>query len=140
MVFKLAPPYLCNLCPNFVSERCSCSLRSASNLCLTFFCTDGTKNLFSFHQFKSGTVFLSSSPGISKRNLLKFLHFFISSLCIIYDWITIMGYSKHEFLTIYMFHAPNKNFSYYTPTSPQQRPLSCVPIVERFNFMCIRRP
>ena len=46
-----------------------------------------------------------------------------------------MGYSKHEFLTIYMFYAPNKNFSYYTPTSPQQRPLSCVPIVERFDYV-----
>ena len=28
MVFKLALPYLCDLCPNFVSERSSYSLRS----------------------------------------------------------------------------------------------------------------
>ena len=33
MVFKLAPPYLCDLCPNIVSERSSYSLRSANNLC-----------------------------------------------------------------------------------------------------------
>ena len=28
MLFKLALPYLCNVCPNFVSERSSYSLRS----------------------------------------------------------------------------------------------------------------
>ena len=28
MLFKLALPYLCDLCPNFVSERSSYSLRS----------------------------------------------------------------------------------------------------------------
>ena len=28
MVFKLALPYLCDLCPNFVSERSSYRLRS----------------------------------------------------------------------------------------------------------------
>ena len=28
MVFKLALPYLCDLCPNFVSERSRYSLRS----------------------------------------------------------------------------------------------------------------
>ena len=27
-----------------------------------------------------------------------------------------------------MFYAPNKNFSYYTPTSPQQRPLFVSPL------------
>ena len=34
--------------------------------------------------------------------------------------MTIMGYSKHEFChdINLMFYAPNKNFSYYTPTSP----------------------
>ena len=28
MLFKLALPYFCNVCPNFVSERSSYSLRS----------------------------------------------------------------------------------------------------------------
>ena len=32
MVFKLAPPYLCDICPNFVYERSSYSPRSANNL------------------------------------------------------------------------------------------------------------
>lgn len=31
MVFKLAPPYLCDLCPDFVSDRSCYSLRSANN-------------------------------------------------------------------------------------------------------------
>ena len=34
IVFNLAPPYLCDLCPNFVSDRSCYSLRSANNLCL----------------------------------------------------------------------------------------------------------
>ena len=62
--------------------------------------------------------------------------FCISSLYIVYDCITVMGYSKHEFDTINMFYFPNKTLSYYTPSSPQ-RPLSCVPkmaIVERFRL------
>ena len=57
MVFKLALPYLCDFCPNFVSERSSYCLRSDNNLCLPFVCTERHKNLFSFHQYKNGTVF-----------------------------------------------------------------------------------
>ena len=57
MVFKLALPYLCDLCPNLVSERSSYSLCSDNNLCLPFVRMKGTKTLFSFHQFKSETVF-----------------------------------------------------------------------------------
>ena len=34
IVFKLAPSYLCDLCPDFVSDRSCYSLRSANNLCL----------------------------------------------------------------------------------------------------------
>ena len=41
--------------------------------------------------------------------------FCISSLYIIYDWITIMGYSKHEFDMINMFCFPNKNFIIIIP-------------------------
>ena len=33
MVFKLATPYLCDPCPDFVYERSCYSLRSANNLC-----------------------------------------------------------------------------------------------------------
>ena len=55
-VFNVAPPYLCDVCPNFVSELgSSYSLRSANNLCLPLFVLKGTKN----HQFKSETVFHS---------------------------------------------------------------------------------
>ena len=57
IVFKLAPPYLCDLCPEFVSDRCCYSLRSASNLCLPYVRTDGAKNRFFFHQLNGGTVF-----------------------------------------------------------------------------------
>ena len=48
MVFKLAPPYFCDLCPNFVSKRSSYSLRSAYNLCLPFVRTERHKKIFSF--------------------------------------------------------------------------------------------
>ena len=48
MVFKLAPPYLCDLWPNFVSERSSYSLRSANNLCLLFVRTQRHKKSFLF--------------------------------------------------------------------------------------------
>ena len=48
MVFKLALPYLCDLCPNFVSERSSRSLRSANNLSLPFFRTERHRQSFLF--------------------------------------------------------------------------------------------
>ena len=49
MVFKLALPYLCDLCPNFVSERSSYSLRSdlSINKLKTKF-----NNLFLHNDFK----------------------------------------------------------------------------------------
>ena len=40
MVFKLATPYLCDPCPDFVYERSCYSLRSANNLCLPYVHTD----------------------------------------------------------------------------------------------------
>ena len=58
MVFKLAPPYFCDLCPNFVSERSSYSLRSANNLCLPFVRTERHKKSFLF--FINSTVEQSS--------------------------------------------------------------------------------
>ena len=48
MVFKLALPYLCDFCPNFVSERSTYCLRSDNNLCLPFVCTERHKKSFLF--------------------------------------------------------------------------------------------
>ena len=46
IVFKLAPPYLCDLCPEFVSDRSCYSLRSANNLCSPYVHTDRHKKSF----------------------------------------------------------------------------------------------
>ena len=80
MLFKLAPPYLCDLCPNFVCERSSHSLCSANNLCLPFVRTEIHKKSFLFSSIQEcNNLPLEtrklSSPGIFKRSLLKFLHF-----------------------------------------------------------------
>ena len=80
MVFKLATPYLCDLCPNFVSERSSYSPRSANNVCLSFVRPERHKKSFLFSSIQEWNGLpleprISSSPGIFKRNLLKFLHF-----------------------------------------------------------------
>ena len=80
MVFKFAPPYLCDLCPNFVSERSSYSLHFASNICLPFVRTERHKKSFLFLLIKEWNILpletrVSSSPGIFKRNRIKFLHF-----------------------------------------------------------------
>ena len=80
MVFKLAPPYLCDLCPNFVCERSTYSLCSANNLCLPFFRTERHKKYFLFSSIQEWNSLpletrKLSSTGIFKRNLLKFLHF-----------------------------------------------------------------
>ena len=50
IVFKLALPYLCDLCPDFVYERSCYSLCSANNLCLPYVHTDRHKKRFFFHQ------------------------------------------------------------------------------------------
>ena len=99
-------------------------------------------HLFCWSKHKLSTTALANVASLARffyvSNYWWVSFYFIS----LYNCITIMGYSKHEFVTIYMFYAPNKNFSYYTATSPQQRPLSCVPIVEleKFDCMCIRSP
>ena len=85
MVFKLAPPYLCNLCPNFVSERSSYSLHSANNLCLPFVHTERHKKSFLFSSIQESNSLpletcISSSPVIFKRNLLKISAFSIPQL------------------------------------------------------------
>ena len=81
VIFKLAPPYLCDLCPNFVSERSSYSLRSANHdLCSPFVRTERQKKSVLFSSIQEWNSLpletrISSSPGIFKRNLLRFLHF-----------------------------------------------------------------
>ena len=52
MVFKLAPPYLCDLCPDFVSNRFCYSLRSVRDLCLPYVCTDRHNRSILFSSIK----------------------------------------------------------------------------------------
>ena len=71
MVFKLAPPYLCDLCPDFVSGRSCFSLRSARNLRLPYVRTDRHKKSFLLSSIKWQNSLLleirtSSSLGILK--------------------------------------------------------------------------
>ena len=80
IVFKLAPPYLCHLCPEFVSDRSCYSLRSANNLCLPYVRTDRHKKSFLFSSIKWWNslpleIRISSSLVIFKNSLLKFLQF-----------------------------------------------------------------
>ena len=46
--------------------------------------------------------------------------FFVYFICIyvIYVWITIMGYIKHERITLNMLYSLKKYLSFNTPTSP----------------------
>ena len=58
----------------------SYSLHSANNLCLPFVCTERHKKSFLFSSIQEWNSLpletcISSSPGIFKRNLLKFLYF-----------------------------------------------------------------
>ena len=50
------------------------------------------------------------------QNIIQVVYFI--SLYIIYDWIDIMIYSKHELSTINMLYSSKKFSSYYTPTFP----------------------
>ena len=54
------------------------------------------------------------------RLLFSTIYVFIP-ICIIYDWITIMEYSKHELGTINMIY-PLKKLSCFTPSSPSRPP------------------
>ena len=80
MLFKLAPPYLCDLCPNFVCERSSYSLCSANNLCIPFVRTERHKKSFLFssisrvEQSSIRDTHIVFSRHL-KGQLLKFLHF-----------------------------------------------------------------
>ena len=83
LVYKLAPPYLSDLCPSAVSVRSSYSFRSARNLVLPFVRTERQKNsfLFSVTQLWNNLrleLRLSSSVGNFKHNQL-FAYFSVSS-------------------------------------------------------------
>ena len=73
MVYKLAPPYLCNLCPGFVRDRPRYSTK-ANNLCLPYVRTERHKKSFLFSTTQlcnslSPEVRLSSSLGSFKKNI-----------------------------------------------------------------------
>ena len=74
MVNKLAPCYLCNLCPAFVNERSCYSLRSGNDLCLPYVRTERHRKsfLFSTSQLWNSLlseVRLSSSLSSFKNNV-----------------------------------------------------------------------
>ena len=80
IVFKLASPYLCDLCPDFVSDRSCYRLRSANNLCLPYVRTDRHKKSFLFSSIKWWNslpleIRISSSLDIFRHSLLKHLQF-----------------------------------------------------------------
>ena len=84
MVFKLASPYLCDLCPDFFLDRSCNSLRSARNLCSSYVRTERHKNSFLFSSTKWWNslpleIRSSSSLGIFKHNLLKYLQLYWGS-------------------------------------------------------------
>lgn len=77
------------------------------------------------------------------QNITKVFLVFYLYIIIIYDWITIIRYSKHKISTNKHIVLPRKKFSCITPppttTSPQW-PLSSFPkvaVVESFHGDCI---
>ena len=87
MVFKLAPPYLCDLCPDFFSDRSCYSLRSARNLCSSYLPTERHKKSFLFSSTKWWNSFpleirWSFSLGIFKHSLLKYLQLYWGSFSV----------------------------------------------------------
>ena len=80
MVFKLGPPYLCDLFPDFVFHRSCYSICSANNFFLPNVRTDRHKISLLFSSIKwwnslTLEIRMSSSLGIFKHNLLKYLQF-----------------------------------------------------------------
>ena len=80
LVNKLAPSYLSNLCPAFVSERSCYSLRSGNDLCLPYVRTERHKKSFLFSTTQlwnslPSEVRMSSSLSIFKNNVSKFMKF-----------------------------------------------------------------
>ena len=80
IVIKLAPPYLCDFCPEFVSDRCCYSLRSANNLCLPYVCADSHKKSFLFSSIKCSNSLplekrIPRSSDLFRHSLLKYLQF-----------------------------------------------------------------
>ena len=54
LVYKLAPPYLSDLCPSAVSMRSSYSLRSSRNFFCPFFGQKGIRTPFCFPRLSYG--------------------------------------------------------------------------------------
>ena len=78
LVYKIAPPYLSDLCPSAVSMRSSYSFRSSRNLVLPLVRTERHKNsfLFSATQLWNNLPLelrLSSSVGNFKYNVLAYI-------------------------------------------------------------------
>ena len=77
LIYKLAPPYLSDLCPSAVSMRSSYSLRSSRNFFLSFLRTERHKNSFLFSKTQLWNnlpleLRLSSSVDNFKHNLLAY--------------------------------------------------------------------
>ena len=80
MVNKLAPSYLCKICPTFVNERSCYSLRSGNDLCLPYVRTERHKKSFLFSTTQlwnslPSAVRLSLSLSSFKHNVLKCMKF-----------------------------------------------------------------
>ena len=80
MVNKLAPSYLCNICPTFVNERSCYSLRSGNDLCSPHVRTERHKKSFLFSTTQlwnslPSAVRLSLSLSSFKHNVLKCMKF-----------------------------------------------------------------
>ena len=78
---KLAPSYLCNLCPAFVNESSCYSLRSEKDLCLPYVWTERHRKYFLFFSTTQlwnsllSEVRLSSSLSSFKNNVSKYMKF-----------------------------------------------------------------
>ena len=78
-------------------------------------------NLFCCSKHKLSTILRTNISSLVRFIMLTFrfkklFKFFF--LFYLYDWITIMAYSKHELGAINMLCFPKKKLLYYTPTSP----------------------
>ena len=84
--------------------------------CLIYTAAVGIKCLRYRSWMLQNLLILSCQHFDSKHNW-SLLCILSHTIYIIYDWITIMGYSKHELSTINMLHSL-KHLSYNTPTPP----------------------
>ena len=84
--------------------------------CFIYTAAVGIKCLWYRSWMLQNLLILSCQHFDSKHNS-SLLCILSHTIYIIYDWITIMGYSKHELSTINMLHSL-KHLSYNTPTPP----------------------